>query len=202
MERDVYYRKAKSEGYRARSAYKLLELVDKCSLLEGVHRAIDLCAAPGSWSQVLSHALPEASIVAVDIQDIEPIAGVSVIKGDITSEETAQKIASVLKDKADIVLCDGAPEVTGLHDLDEYFQAALINASCRICQRFLRQTGVFVTKVFTGNRLSEELIADLRKHFSSVTIIKPRSSRTASKEAFAVCRGLLSPEAESSSSNK
>eukprot|EP00607_Mallomonas_marina_P000916 CAMPEP_0182438874 /NCGR_PEP_ID=MMETSP1167-20130531/86074_1 /TAXON_ID=2988 /ORGANISM="Mallomonas Sp, Strain CCMP3275" /LENGTH=154 /DNA_ID=CAMNT_0024632411 /DNA_START=67 /DNA_END=531 /DNA_ORIENTATION=+ len=134
--RDIYYRKAKEIGFRARSAFKLMQIDDEYSLFEGVQRVVDLCAAPGSWSQVLSNKLyannEEAEsmlksghpkIVAVDLQEMAPIPGVICVQGDITAHSTAQQIISYFHgDLADLVVCDGAPDVTGLHDIDEYMQ--------------------------------------------------------------------------------
>ena len=126
MVQDIYYRKAKELGYRARSAFKLLQIDEEFDILRGVNHAVDLCAAPGSWSQVLARKLhadksPDADdvkIVAVDLQPMTPIKGVIQIQGDITTTETANKIIeSFGGEKADLVVCDGAPDVTGLHDI-------------------------------------------------------------------------------------
>lgn len=130
---DIYYRKAKEEGYRARSAYKLLQIDESFHILDNIKNAVDLCAAPGSWSQVLASRtkgiivtlllstiiswaftyskLGKATIVAVDLQEMEPIEGVIQMKGDITKKETAEEIISYFKGElADIVICDGAPD--------------------------------------------------------------------------------------------
>jgi len=189
MERDVHYRRAKSEGYRARSAYKLLEIFERFGSLSEAQTVVDLCAAPGSWSQVLSQRLSNASIVAVDLQDIEPVGNVRIIKGDITSQAVADEIKNILKRKADLIVCDGAPEVTGLHDMDEYFQSSLIQASCAMCREFLGDAGVFITKVFTGET-PKHVIEELEEFFEEVTVFKPKSSRIESREAFAVCNGM------------
>ncbi|OAG29030.1 tRNA (cytidine32/guanosine34-2'-O)-methyltransferase [Nematocida displodere] len=191
MKRDVHYRRAKAEGYRARSAYKLIEIIEEHKILDGVTNAVDLCAAPGSWSQVLAMHLLRGKIFAVDIQTIEPIDGVVVIQGDITAQTTVTAIVEGFDAQADLVLCDGAPEVTGLHDLDEYFQASLIQASCSICRQILSPKGTFVTKVFTGDAPSS-LLRDLKDVFETVRIVKPKSSRVASKEAFAICTDMFS----------
>jgi tRNA (cytidine32/guanosine34-2'-O)-methyltransferase len=118
--RDIYYRRAKEEGWRARSAFKLLQVDEQFHIFEGVSRAVDLCAAPGSWSQVLQRKLikekqsNDSIIVSVDLQEMAPIEGVITMQGDITSEETANKIIEHFHgQKAHIVVCDGAPDVTG-----------------------------------------------------------------------------------------
>lgn len=189
MERDVHYRRAKCEGYRARSAYKLIEIVEEYNVLKSVHSVIDLCAAPGSWSQVIRKKLPSAKLLAVDLQNIEPIEDAIILKGDITSETTIKEIKEQMVDKVDLILCDGAPEVTGVHDLDEFFHFSLISSACNLCASLLSPSGCFITKVFTGDS-PDILITDLQKYFSKVVLVKPRSSRIKSKEAFAICSEL------------
>lgn len=157
--RDIYYRKAKEVGYRARSAFKLLQIDDEFHLLDGCQRVVDLCAAPGSWSQVLSSRLIGAQsldsaatdlpkIVSVDLQEIAPIHGVTTLVGDITSYKTAQQIIALFEgQRADLVVCDGAPDVTGLHDIDEYMQGQLLLAALDITRSLLKPHGSFVGEI-------------------------------------------------------
>ncbi|CAI9599699.1 unnamed protein product, partial [Staurois parvus] len=159
--RDIYYRLAKEEGWRARSAFKLLQLDEEYQLFQGVQRAVDLCAAPGSWSQVLSRKLrandetAEVKIVAVDLQAMAPLPGVIQIQGDITKVSTAHEIIHHFEGHpADLVVCDGAPDVTGLHDIDEYIQAQLLLAALNITTHVLRKGGTFVAKVGTMIRIN------------------------------------------------
>lgn len=196
--RDIYYRKAKEEGWRARSAYKLLQIDEQFHIFDGVTKAVDLCAAPGSWSQVLSRKLYEESeknvqIVAVDLQEMVPLPGVVQIKGDITKIETVEQIIKCFNDeKADIVLSDGAPDVTGMHDIDEYIQAQLILAALNITTHLLKLGGTFIAKIFRG-RDTTLLYSQLKIFFKNVSIAKPRSSRNASIEAFVVCQDYSPP---------
>jgi tRNA (cytidine32/guanosine34-2'-O)-methyltransferase len=226
--RDVFYRRAKEKGYRARSAFKLMQLDSEFNLFENVTRAVDLCAAPGSWSQVLSDKLlplqdnhddnnhettddpnnsehekgslssplssPSSSsqqpiIVAVDLQPMAPIDGVLCIQGDITSYETAQDILQQFENdqRAQLVVCDGAPDVTGLHDLDEYLQWQLLLSAVKITTHVLVDGGTFVAKIFRG-RHAGQVYAQLRLLFDRVSIAKPTSSRNSSLEAFVVCQ--------------
>jgi tRNA (cytidine32/guanosine34-2'-O)-methyltransferase len=164
--RDVFYRRAKESGYRARSAYKLLQIDAEFNIFNDaslpVRRSVDLCAAPGSWSQVLSERLIKKAsiddkshedgdgndnadedeggprIVAVDLQPMAPLHGVTCLQGDITSLETAQAIISHFEGKrAELVICDGAPDVTGLHDIDEYIQGQLLLSAINISTHVL-----------------------------------------------------------------
>lgn len=226
--RDVYYRRAKEEGWRARSAFKLMHIDDafhifrgkKCiyffqmfsnsnsflKILTDVRRAVDLCAAPGSWSQVLSRKLFDCcltddekmavKIIAVDLQAMAPIRGVVQLQGDITKESTAKDIIahfdSDSDQKAQLVVCDGAPDVTGVHEMDEYMQNQLIVSALSIATFVLEPGGKFVAKIFKGyaNGLLESQMLTFFKHF---TIYKPPSSRASSIESFVVCSGFQLP---------
>ncbi|KAI8867538.1 FtsJ-domain-containing protein [Ramicandelaber brevisporus] len=221
--RDIYYRLAKEQGWRARSAFKLLQLDNEFDIFRGVTRAVDLCAAPGSWSQVLSQRLAENArnatsstasasasasasdgnvsgnvvkpkIVAVDLQTMAPLPGVVQLQGDITKISTAESIISHFDGElADLVICDGAPDVTGLHDMDEYIQAQLLLAALNITTHVLRNGGTFIAKIFRGRDVGL-LYAQLRIFFRRVTCAKPRSSRNSSIEAFVVCQDYCPPE--------
>ncbi|XP_006898924.1 PREDICTED: putative tRNA (cytidine(32)/guanosine(34)-2'-O)-methyltransferase-like [Elephantulus edwardii] len=192
--RDVYSRLAKENGWRARSAFKLLQLDEEFQLFQGVRRAVDLCAAPGSWSQVLSQKIGGGQVVAVDLQAMAPLPGVLQIQGDITQLSTAREIIQHFQGcPADLVLCDGAPGITGLHDVDEYMQAQLLLAALNIATHVLKPGGCFVAKIFRGRDVTL-LYSQLRVFFSRVVCAKPRSSRNASIEAFAVCQAYDPPE--------
>ncbi|EGW31846.1 uncharacterized protein SPAPADRAFT_140790 [Spathaspora passalidarum NRRL Y-27907] len=189
--RDLYYRRAKEEGWRARSAFKLLQLNQEFNLFDGITRVVDLCAAPGSWSQVLSRELQgkNAKIVAVDLQPMTPIDGVTTIQADITHPNTLQTILDIFAgEQADFVCSDGAPDVTGLHDLDEYIQAQLILSALQLTTCLLKPGGTFVAKIFRGRDI-DLLYSQLSYLFERVICAKPRASRGTSLEAFIVCLG-------------
>ncbi|XP_051153080.1 putative tRNA (cytidine(32)/guanosine(34)-2'-O)-methyltransferase [Leptopilina boulardi] len=206
--RDIYYRKAKEEGYRARSAYKLLHIDNKFNIFEDVSKAVDLCAAPGSWSQVLSKRLNEVfkeksekgndilspKIISVDLQAMSPIEGVTQIQGDITKVSVAEEIISHFgNENADLVVCDGAPDVTGLHDMDVFVQSQLLLAALNITTHILKPMGTFVAKIFRADDMSL-LYSQLKIFFSSVIVTKPPSSRNSSFEAFVVCKNYSPPD--------
>ncbi|KAG5681908.1 hypothetical protein PVAND_011312 [Polypedilum vanderplanki] len=199
--RDIFYRLAKEEGYRARSAFKLIQIDEVFNILDGVTRVVDLCAAPGSWSQVLSKKLWEPAknkedvkIIAIDLQPMSCLPGVTQIQGDITKLETAETIISHFDDKkAQLVICDGAPDVTGLHDLDEYIQSQLLLAALNITTHILMRNGTFVAKIFRGKDTSL-LFSQLSIFFEKVSIAKPASSRNSSIEAFVVCQNYQPPD--------
>ncbi|KAJ3343418.1 hypothetical protein HDU83_005674 [Entophlyctis luteolus] len=211
MKRDVFYRRAKEDAWRARSAFKLLHIGASVSvgavfdIFRGVVRVVDLCAAPGSWSQVLARSLGARStqpattalaaadpprIVAVDLQKMAPIPGVIQLQGDITKQDTLDAIKAALGDgmKAQLVVCDGAPDVTGLHDMDEYIHAQLILAALNISIELLEPGGAFVAKMFRARDI-DFMYSQMKLFFSAVSCVKPRSSRETSNEHFIVCRG-------------
>lgn len=182
------YRRAKESGYRARSAYKLIDVDEEYGLLASASRVVDLCAAPGSWCQVLrARCAAGAAIVAVDLQQMAPLEGVTLLRGDITEEATAAAVVAAAGGAADVVVCDGAPEVTGCHDVDEFAHASLLAAAAAICDRVLRPGGAFVAKLFRASDASL-VVAQLRCLFARVDVRKPASSRDRSVEAFVVAR--------------
>lgn len=188
---DKFHRQAKQEGYRARSAFKLLDVARDFHIFENVHNVVDLCAAPGSWSQVLSKTIQEPrKIVSVDLQDIAPIEGVNLVKGDITKGSTAKEVMKHFENKkVDLIICDGAPDVTGVHDIDESNQWILMQAAFSIMAVILKQGGSFVAKIFVENEYPH-LYYQFKSVFESVNIYKPESSRIQSYEHFVVCKGF------------
>lgn len=190
--RDMYYRKAKEEGWRARSAFKLMHIDESFDIFRDVRDVVDLCAAPGSWSQVLSRKLylPALAagvreedlpkIVAIDLQPMAPIEGVTTIQGDVTSMDKVREVLSHFDGKrVDLIVGDGAPDVTGLHDLDEFMQAQLILAGLTVATHALKPGGTFIAKIFRGKDVSL-LYSQLKIFFPEVTCAKPKSSRNSS----------------------
>lgn len=186
-QRDNYYRLAKKNGYRARSAYKLIHIDQHYNIISSSQNIVDLCSAPGGWSQVLSERIKDGLIISVDLQMIHPISNVTFIQDDITTDSCKERILLLAPSKIDLILCDGAPDVTGIHDLDEYFQTELLLNALSITQKIARKNATFVGKMFRSEDTGY-LLRHFQKFFCKVELCKPKSSRGASIECFIVCR--------------
>ena len=191
--RDIYYRLAKQMGYRSRSAFKLLQVDNYFDIFSNVKTIVDLCAAPGGWSQVASQKLkdvPNKKIISIDLQQFAPIEGVNIIIGDITNQLKLQEIMTLAnKEPIDLVICDGAPDVTGFNEFDVYIQFQLVLTALNTSIRMLKTGGNFVTKLFKG-KYTDIIIQIFLICFDKVTITKPKACRNASFESFVMCEGF------------
>ncbi|KEG14246.1 putative FtsJ cell division protein [Trypanosoma grayi] len=192
---DAYYRLAKDQGFRARSAFKLIQLNRKYDFLAKSRVLVDLCAAPGGWCQVAAKHMPVGSkIVGVDLVPIAPIRGVKTFVGDITDDKTRKIISTYLKkEPVDCVIHDGAPNVGGVWSRDLFEQNALVLHAAKMGCSMLRPGGWFVTKVFRSQDF-HKLMWVLKQLFDKVEATKPLASRMESAEIFVVCAGFKAPK--------
>jgi len=185
---DPYVRMAKEQGYRSRAAFKLLEINDKEKLLRPGAIVVDLGAAPGGWSQVAAKRVnPGGRVIAVDLLQIVPIPGVTVLKADIREEAVVQALKGA---RADVVLSDISPNLSGIANVDQKRGMDLAVAAAEFCARALKPDGVFVVKTFHGEAF-DDLMARLKEDFVKVKAVKPAASRGESAETYIVGRGLL-----------
>ena len=182
---DAYVRKAKEQGYRSRAAFKLLELDSRERFLRPGAVVVDLGAAPGSWSQVAAARVrPGGKVIAVDLLDIAPISGATVLKGDFRRLDLLQALKG---ERADVVLSDLSPNLSGIANVDQARAAELSFAAIDFCKKALRSDGVFALKAFHGEAFGE-VMQRLKQEFVSVSVRKPVASRGESKETYLVLR--------------
>lgn len=185
--KDQYRRLAKDQGYRARSAYKLLQLNSSYRILKNGSKVVDLGCAPGGWLQVAAKEVGSSGkVVGIDIKPVEPVAGVTVFEGSIEDPSMLARIAGILGGKADIVLSDLAPNVSGVWDVDQARQISLSTTALGFARQVLRGGGSAVFKVFEGEMLAE-FKAELKNSFGRVLLSKPTASRQESSELYIVC---------------
>ncbi|MCL7416813.1 MAG: 23S rRNA (uridine(2552)-2'-O)-methyltransferase [Halalkalicoccus sp.] len=193
--KDEYYNKAKQQGYRSRAAYKLQQLDEMEDLLSDGDRVVDLGAAPGGWLQVATERVGTGTVVGVDLQRISSLEGVETIKGDMTDEETRERIIERVGE-ADVVLSDMAPNMTGEYSLDQARSVHLARQAFETARELLRPGGDFVVKVFEGRDL-DTLREDMKGEFEYVRTTSPKASRKESSEVYLVAKGFLTaPVAE------
>ena len=191
QKRDIYVRQSKIEGYRARSAYKLIEIDKKFKIFRGGMNVIDIGAAPGSWSQYASKVIKSGKIVSIDLKSMEKIKNTIQIKGDFTSNEVQNQIKSYLVKKSEVVMSDMAVNTTGIKNLDSIQTGELCKEALIFSKKVISKNGFFISKIFMGSTFNE-IVALAKKIFREVKVFKPKSSRKDSKESFIICRNLRS----------
>ena len=191
QKRDIYVRQSKIEGYRARSAYKLIEIDKKFKIFRGGMNVIDIGAAPGSWSQYASKVIKSGKIVSIDLKSMEKIKNTIQIKGDFTSNEVQNQIKSYLVKKSEVVMSDMAVNTTRIKNLDSIQTGELCKEALIFSKEVISKNGFFISKIFMGSTFNE-IVALAKKIFREVKVFKPKSSRKDSKESFIICRNLRS----------
>lgn len=186
---DPYVRAAKSEGYRSRAAYKLAEMNEKNRFLKRGQTAVDLGAAPGGWTQVLVERLGEGKVVGVDIQDMEPISGATLLKLDFMDEKAPGIIKHALNGPVDTVLSDMASPATGHRETDHMRVMALCETALDFAIEILKPGGTFLCKVLRGGT-ERQLLETLKKRFQKVIHVKPPASRADSAEMYVLAMGF------------
>jgi 23S rRNA (uridine2552-2'-O)-methyltransferase len=187
---DVYVRRAKQDGYRSRSAYKLLEILDKDKLVRADMTVVDLGAAPGGWSQVLAPIVgAKGQVIALDLLEMEPLRGVVAIRGDFSEESTLKVLEEQLGDRSiDLVVSDLAPNISGVGIVDQARSVHLAELALEFARKRLKPGGGLLVKVFQGSGLDEFRKA-LSGAFGSVAVRKPKASRDRSSELYLLARG-------------
>ena len=177
------------DGYRARSAYKLIEIDEKFKILKNGISVIDLGASPGSWSQYISRTVKSGRLVSIDIKGMEEIENTIQIKGDFTDLDSQEKIKGLFKSKVDVVVSDMAVNTTGIKDIDAIYTGELAMEAMNFSKEMLVKEGRFVSKIFLGSSFNE-IVALGKKLFKEVKVFKPKASRKESKESFIICKIL------------
>ena len=187
--RDIYVRQSKVDGYRARSAYKLIEIDEKFKIFKGGLSVIDIGAAPGSWSQYAFKAAKSGRLISIDLKKMEPIGNSVQIKGDFTEKKIQEEIKKNLSDKVDLVMSDMAVDTTGIKNVDSIQTGELCKEAMFFAKDLMKDNGYFVSKIFMGSTFNE-IVAEGKKYFKEVKVFKPKSSRKDSKESFIICRKI------------
>jgi 23S rRNA (uridine2552-2'-O)-methyltransferase len=182
---DFFVKQAKKEGYRSRAAYKLIEIADRDRLFQSGMTVVDLGAAPGGWSQVAALKSGEKGrIIALDLNEMEPLPGVTFIQGDFTDAEALARLKNALgKSPVDLVISDMSPNITGIAVSDQARSVYLAELALEFCRERLNSGGAFLVKVFQGIGF-QEFLQSMRMDFNKVVTRKPEASRDRSSELY------------------
>ena len=186
--KDKYVKLSQSEGYRSRAFHKLFEIDNKFKIINSCHNILDLGSAPGSWSEYISKNYDKKNIVAIDILEMKPMNNVNFIRGDINEPCSREQINKLIT-RADLVLSDIAPNITGIEDIDQANFVEIFESILEICSILLKKKGILVMKFFNGS--SYDMVRNkLIRLFNKVNSFKPESSRSKSNEIFFICNGF------------
>ncbi len=187
---DFYYRKAKQLNYRSRASFKLHQIDERFGIFQEGGSVVDLGAAPGGWLQIAKERVgPKGKVVGVDLQHIAPLEGVSTIRGDMTRPETVEELRSLLGGKADTVISDMSPNISGSYSMDHARSVDLCTHALEFARRTLRPGGSLVMKIFEGDMMND-FLSEVKKSFSSVRLHSPKASRSSSSEIYVVAKGF------------
>jgi 23S rRNA (uridine2552-2'-O)-methyltransferase len=189
QKRDIYVRQSKVDGYRARSAYKLIEIDQKFKIFKGGMSILDIGAAPGSWTQYVSKVVKNGKIISIDLKEFKIIENTTQIKGDFTDPDIQKKIKNNLDNKLDVVMSDMAVNTTGIKNIDSIQTGELCKEAMSFSKEVISSNGFFISKIFMGGSFNE-IVALGKKIFKEVRVFKPKSSRKDSKESFIICKKL------------
>jgi len=188
---DPYVKRAKAENYRSRAAYKLLELDERFGLLKGAKAVVDLGIAPGGWSQVVRRRIPDGKVVGIDLLPTDPIDGVTILQMDFMDDAAPNQLREALGSDADLVLSDMAANTVGHQQTDHLRTMALVEAGLQFATEVLKPGGAYVAKVLAGGA-DNQLVAEMKRHFTSVKHAKPPASRKDSSEWYVIAQGFKS----------
>ena len=190
--RDHYRRLAKKEGYRSRAAYKLIEIDEKFGVLKKGYVVIDFGAAPGGWLQVASKRVgPSGLVIGVDLKEIKPLSeNVKLLKSDVMDEGISSLLLSMMPRKADLILSDLSPKISGIWSVDHLRQIELCERVLELSQTLLRKNGSMVMKLFEGEQ-ARDFVGRVRRAFRTVRLFKPKASRKESSEIYLVSLGFV-----------
>jgi 23S rRNA (uridine2552-2'-O)-methyltransferase len=186
---DPYVKRAKADNYRSRAAYKLLELDERFGFLKGAKAVVDLGIAPGGWSQVVRRRVAQGNVVGIDLLPTDPIEGVTILQMDFMDDAAPDRLKKALGSEADLVLSDMAANTVGHQQTDHLRTMALVEAGLQFATEVLKPGGAYVAKVLAGGA-DNQLVAEMKRHFTSVKHAKPPASRKDSSEWYVVAQGF------------
>ena len=186
---DIFFKQSKIQGYRSRSAFKLIEMNKKFKFLKKETYLLDLGCSPGGWSQVATKIISKGEILSVDIKSMDNIHNVNFLKGDLLDNEICEKISNYFEKKFDVVISDIAANTTGNRNLDSFRTGELCLIAMDLAKKVLNKEGVFLSKVFMGS-VFDEINKKARECFKNVIKYKPLSSKKESKELYIYCKGF------------
>ena len=190
QKKDRFFIQSKIQGYRSRSAFKLIEMDQKFKFFKKKISLLDLGSSPGGWSQIAKDKIKEGKILSIDIKHMEKIDGVDFIKGDFGNKEIYKQITHYFNNKVNVILSDMAANTSGNKELDSYRTGELCLKAMKLATNILTNDGIFLSKIFMGS-IFKEINEKANKNFKKVVKYKPLSSKKESKELYIFCKGVL-----------